>query len=173
MYYVVLGFMFMPDDTDWSLEDWMVSVDLALKFGLCGERICRWGPVVLIAMPMIVPMIYLLVVVKERLLVVCGSVLFLCVAGCLLVFPLNEMFIGIGGALSFIMFVFVPWLLQACWMMVILLSPLQQLVRRLAFVVFGVLTLVVLSEISKLNLHQYLKPAKVSEISSPAKADIS
>jgi len=75
--------------------------------------------------------------------------------------------------LSFIMFVFVPWLLQACWMMVILLSPLQQLVRRLAFVVFGVLTLVVLSEISKLNLHQYLKPAKVSEISSPAKADIS
>ena len=53
VYYVVLGFMFMPDDTDWSLEDWMVSVDLALKFGLCGERICRWGPVVLIAMPMV------------------------------------------------------------------------------------------------------------------------
>ena len=38
--------------------------------------------------------------------------------------------------------------------------------RRLLFVVLGVLTLVVLGEISKLNLQQYLKPTKVSEISS-------
>ena len=58
-------------------------------------------------------------------------------------------------------------LLQICWMAVILFSPLQQLTRRLGFVVLGVLTLVALSEISKLDLHQYLKPAKVSEISSP------
>jgi hypothetical protein len=49
----------------------------------------------------------------------------------------------------------------------ILLSPLRELTRRLAFVVLGVLTLIALSEISKLNLDQYLHPATVSEISSP------
>jgi hypothetical protein len=53
-------------------------------------------------------------------------------------------------------------------MAVILFSPLQQLTRRLGFVVLGVLTLVALNEISKLNLHQYLQPPKASEISSPA-----
>jgi hypothetical protein len=53
-------------------------------------------------------------------------------------------------------------------MAAILFSPLKQLTRRLGFVVLGVFTLIALSEISKLNLHQYLKPAKVSEISSPA-----
>jgi hypothetical protein len=54
-------------------------------------------------------------------------------------------------------------LFQILWMAVILFSPLQQLTQRLSFVVLGVLTLVVLSEISKLNLHQYLRPARVSE----------
>jgi hypothetical protein len=60
---------------------------------------------------------------------------------------------------------YVSWivLLPICWMGVILFSPLQQLTRRLSFVVLGVLTLVGLSEISKLNLHQYLQPPKVSE----------
>jgi hypothetical protein len=47
-------------------------------------------------------------------------------------------------------------------MVAILFSPPQQLTRRLVFVVLGVLTLVVLSEISQLNLHQYVKPPKVS-----------
>jgi hypothetical protein len=42
-------------------------------------------------------------------------------------------------------------------------SPSQQLTRRLSFVVVGVLTLIALSEISKLNLHQYLQPPKVSD----------
>jgi hypothetical protein len=45
-------------------------------------------------------------------------------------------------------------------------SPLQQLARRLGFGVLGVFTLVALSEISKLDLHQYLKPPKVSQKSS-------
>ena len=54
-------------------------------------------------------------------------------------------------------------LVQICWMAVILFSPLQRLTRRLSFVVLGVLTLVGLSEISKLNLHQYLQPPKVSD----------
>jgi hypothetical protein len=44
-----------------------------------------------------------------------------------------------------------------------LFSPQQQLTRRLGFVVLGVITLVALSEISKLNLHQYLQPPKVSD----------
>jgi hypothetical protein len=54
-------------------------------------------------------------------------------------------------------------LFQVCWMAVILFSPLQQLTRRLGFVVLGVLLLIALSEISKLNLHQYLQPPKVSD----------
>jgi len=47
-------------------------------------------------------------------------------------------------------------------LLVIFLSPLQQLTRSLGFVVLGVVTLLALSEISKLNLHQYLQPPKVS-----------
>jgi hypothetical protein len=54
-------------------------------------------------------------------------------------------------------------LFQILWMAVILFSPLKRLGRRLTFVVVGVLLLVALSEISKLNLHQYLQPPKVSE----------
>jgi hypothetical protein len=48
---------------------------------------------------------------------------------------------------------YVSWmvLLPICWMGVILFSPLQQLTRRLSFVVLGVLTLIGLSEISKLR----------------------
>jgi hypothetical protein len=55
-------------------------------------------------------------------------------------------------------------LLQTCWMAVILFNPLQQLTRRLAFVVLGVLLLIGLSEISKLNLRQYLPPTRVSDV---------
>jgi hypothetical protein len=55
-----------------------------------------------------------------------------------------------------------------CWMAAILFSPLPQLARRLGFVVLGVLLLIGLSEISKLDLHQYLRPPKASENSSPA-----
>jgi hypothetical protein len=57
-------------------------------------------------------------------------------------------------------------LIQICWMAVILFSPLPQLARRLGFVVLGVLTLLALSEISKLNLHQYLQPPKISGLRS-------
>jgi hypothetical protein len=56
---------------------------------------------------------------------------------------------------------------QIGWMGVILLSPLQELTRRLSFVVLGVIILVALSEISKLDLHRYLQPAKVSESNVP------
>jgi hypothetical protein len=62
---------------------------------------------------------------------------------------------------------------QICWTAVILFSPSQQLTRRLAFVVLGVITLIALSEISKLNLHQYLQPARVSDNSLPLAAQFS
>jgi hypothetical protein len=48
-------------------------------------------------------------------------------------------------------------------MAAVLFCPLQQLARRLSFVVLGVILLITLSEISKLNLHQYLQPPKVSD----------
>jgi hypothetical protein len=57
-------------------------------------------------------------------------------------------------------------LLQTCWISAILFSPLQQLARRLAFVVLGVLILIGLSEISKLTAGAYRfapDPAKKNE----------
>src|SRR5262249_35069001 len=103
------------------------------------------------------PIGYLLYVVKERLLVLVTSLLFLFMGVCLLLVPLLT---NPGTWLVFNLSALV--LLQICWMTVILFSPLQQLTRRLGFVVVGVVTLIALSEISKLNLHQYLKPTKTS-----------
>lgn len=98
------------------------------------------------------PIAYLLFFVGERPWVVVNSLLFLFIAGCLLMpaitSPNNSDDLWAGIAITIV--------LQLCWMAVILFSPVQQLTRRLGFAVLGVLTLVVLSEISKLNLHQYL-----------------
>jgi hypothetical protein len=58
---------------------------------------------------------------------------------------------------------FVTYGFQVGWMGVIFLSPLRELTRRLSFVVLGVITLVALSEISKLNLHQYLQAPGVGQ----------
>jgi len=109
------------------------------------------------------PIVHLLYFVKERQLVLITSLLFLCVSVCLLLVPFWErydytenqgMYIALYS-LELIVF-------QVCWMVVVLFSPLQHLARRLGFVVLGMLTLIGLSEISKLNLHQYLQPPKVS-----------
>jgi TIR domain len=112
-----------------------------------------------------VPLAYLLYLVEERSWLVVNSLLFLLIAGCLLM-PLliglnvtSEQEMYVMYVTSFSIFT----LLQLCWMAVILFSPVQQLTRRLGFAVLGILTLVVLSEISKLNLHQYLQPPKVSD----------
>jgi hypothetical protein len=112
-----------------------------------------------------VPLAYLLYLVEERSWLVVNSLLFLFMAGCLLmplliglnVTPEQEMYVMYVKSFS------IFTLLQLCWMAVILFSPVQQLTRRLGFAVLGILTLVVLSEISKLNLHQYLQPSKVSD----------
>jgi len=105
----------------------------------------------------------------ERSRIVIDSLLFLFMSGCLLIVP--TMKIGEYGYeydetsdIWWLLFM-LSWLVlfQSCWMAVILFSPPKQLTRRLGFVVLGVLTLVALSEISKLNLHQYLQPPKMSE----------
>ena len=101
---------------------------------------------------------YLMCFVKGRSWVVLNSVLFIVMIACLVLVPFSDvpddewLLSGIGLAA-----------LEACWMAVILFSPPQQLTRRLGFVVLGVITLGSLSEISKLNLHQYLQPPKVSD----------
>jgi hypothetical protein len=123
-----------------------------------------------------VPIGYLLYFGKERLWIVIDSLLFLFISGCLLIVPLSKISGSSDDLLSWIwaLFLVFCWfaLVQICWMAVILFSPLQQLTRRLGYVVLGVLTLVVLSEISKLNLHRYLQPAKVSENSLPQATQI-
>jgi TIR domain len=122
------------------------------------------GSALLIFM-IVFPLAYLLYFVKGRAWVLVASPLFLFMAWCLLL-PL-----GMDGTYSdySVAAGMFSWLglIQICWMAVILFSPLPQLTRRLGFVVLGVLTLVALSEISKLNLHQYLRPGTLWEISSP------
>jgi hypothetical protein len=142
-----------------------------------------------VVVPIGFPIIYLMYNVKERAWALISSVLFLFMAVCLGIAPLFNIdrssegtqesvpqniseYVGVWGfeirryggvALVLLWFV----LLQVIWMAVILFSSLRQLTRRLVFVVLGVLALVFLNEISKLNLRQYLQPTKVSEISSP------
>jgi hypothetical protein len=115
------------------------------------------------------PIGYLLCVVKEQWpWVLVASVLFFVMSFFLLLKPLLDL-VASGdlpflpsGALPFLTSAFCVVMVPILWMAVILFSPLQQLTRRLGFVVLGVLTLVALSEISQLNLHQYVKPPKVS-----------
>jgi hypothetical protein len=114
------------------------------------------------AIALAVPIGYLLYFLRERSWVLIASLLFLAMSGCLLFVPLlfgakfsDDSMVGLAFGLSAFA------LLQVCWMAVIIFSPLQQLVRRLSFVVVGVLTLIGLSEISK--LHEYLKLTRVSD----------
>jgi TIR domain len=113
------------------------------------------------------PIGYLLYFVKDRTWVLIASLLFLFMGACLLFIPLWFRWSNPASESDYSLLVTVLsafGLIQICWMAVILFSPLQQLTRRLIFVVLGVLTLVVLSEISKLNLHQYLQPTRVSDL---------
>lgn len=108
------------------------------------------------------PVGYLLWFVKERLSIVVNSSLFIGMSLFVWYFPINYMrdaddFENFRAFNTVAIFVFFP----ICLMVVILFSPAQQLTRRLAFVVLGVLILIALSEISKLNLHQYLQPKTV------------
>jgi len=108
-----------------------------------------------------IPTGYLLCVVKEqRPWMLVASVLFFFMSFFLLLEPLAELVPS--GQFPFLTSLFLIVMVPILWMAVILFSPLRQLTRRLGFVVLGVLTLVALSEISQLNLHQYVKPPKVS-----------
>src|SRR5262249_19838748 len=106
---------------------------------------------------------YLIYFAEERLWVVVNSLLYLCMSFFLLLLPHNaeRSFENPDDMVGNTALIATCILLQVCWIAVIVFSPLQQLARRLGFVVLGVLTLVGLSEISKLDLHQYLRPPKV------------
>jgi hypothetical protein len=117
------------------------------------------------------PFGYLLYFARERSLVLVNSLLLLAMGICLVLVPLDSIMSEMGAAESAremplivfsVLYIVMPLLL---WMAVILFSPLQQLTRRLSFVVLGVIILVGLSQISKLNLHQYLQPPKMSDSS--------
>jgi hypothetical protein len=115
-----------------------------------------------ILLPRCLMMTYLLLTVKERRWVLVASLLLIGMGEVLLMIPLH---LGLADErdLSFPLLLSDSALFEVCWLAVILFTPLQQLTNRLAFVVLGVLLLIGLSEISKLNLHQYLQPTKVSE----------
>jgi hypothetical protein len=144
------------------------------------------------------PLVYLMVLGKERGWILINSLLVILLGTCLIIVPLSAQMdiyklwfvqyepciwsdleeqlrcdqevkqaVWQANALTLSTMLFFPPL----WITVIAFSPLKHLARRLAFVVLGVITLVALSEISK--LHHYLQPAKVSEHSSPLAAQIS
>jgi hypothetical protein len=76
---------------------------------------------------------------------------------------IGAVFIVVPGGDAEVMMFSAGYWLPVGLLLVIFLSPLQQLTRSLGFVVLGVVTLLALSEISKFNLHQYLQPPKVSD----------
>jgi TIR domain-containing protein len=125
--------------------------------GVKVEEAALW---LVVVWSIVFPMSYLMFFIKWRALVLIASLSFVFMGGCLLYLPLTSLSSSEAAELK-ILSGFA--LLQICWMAVILFSPLPQLTRRLGFVVLGVLTLLALSEISKLNLHQYLQPPKVSD----------
>jgi hypothetical protein len=133
----------------------------------------RIGQVAIVGMVLIVLVSilagYLAYFSKERfLMVVVNSVLVTIMSFCLLFLPLERLpYEKIEGYLELVQGVALILSFPICWMAVILFSPLQQLTKRLGFVVLGVAILIGLSEISKLNLHQYLQAPKVSDNSLP------
>jgi len=94
---------------------------------------------------------------EERPWVLIASLLFIFMGACLVLGSS-----AVRADIDLVVY-FVAYGFQIGWMGVILLSPLRELTQRLSFVVLGVVTLVALSEISKLDLHQYLQPPKVSD----------
>jgi hypothetical protein len=129
----------------------------------------KTGQVAILGMVLIVlvgmPVGYLVYFSKERLLVVVNSLLFMIMSFCLLYLPLERLPYVESQGYEWAQLVALILLFPICWMAVILFSPLQQLTKRLGFVVLGVAILIGLSEISKLNLHQSLQPPKVSDSS--------
>jgi hypothetical protein len=100
---------------------------------------------------------------EDRLWTATAGLLF-CVMGVDLFFVpyLSILDLEVSNRTLFFLAAFLSLYLLIC-MAVIMFSPVRQLTRRLAFVALGVLILVGLSEISKLDLHQYLQPPKVSD----------
>jgi hypothetical protein len=135
---------------------------VVLSFGMEREATKVSTPIPLIftsIWTIFVPIVYFSLV-KQRSAAFTDLRLF-CAMGICVFFVI---FMNISVDLSSVAIIFMWFILfQMCWMAVILFSPLPQLTRRLGFVVLGVLILIGLSEISKLNLHQYLQPPKVSE----------
>jgi TIR domain len=175
-----------------KLKLWVVGILLYLVYGIAVLYVSSvFGMqltfliecVLLIAFPIA----YLLYVRQERVWVLASSLFFVVIAICLLVYPLvyqmaacqqsaYDTFMEGGYVypsyvesmkhcedINTVLFSSISVLFQVLWIAVIIFSPVQQLTKRLGFVVLGVLTLVALSEISKLNLHQYLQPPKVSD----------
>jgi hypothetical protein len=148
----------------WSNVDFNFDVDGGALVMITDRWVTElWG--------LLFPLGYLLWSVKDRGWVLVNSLLFLVMTLVMLIVPWHrvgfytwEINYSHNWAVNYVIGQAVASLLQFCWMAVILFGPLQQLARRLAFVVLGVLTLVVLSEISKLDLHQYLRPPKVSDV---------
>jgi TIR domain-containing protein len=143
-----------------SFSAWIASL-LLIFGGATSSRQLEFGPISVVLYVLFTlgfPLAYLLLVGRSRSWIVIASLLFLVMGTCLLMVPLvNE-----SGSNYWEVGVVIGALFQVCMMAVIIYSPLQQLTRRLAFVVLGVLTLVALSEISKLNLHRYLQHPKAS-----------
>jgi hypothetical protein len=113
-----------------------------------------WYNVVLMILMILFPLGYLLYCCKERVWVFIAALLFLIMTEILLLGPFDRI-IAISGQMlrpSARIAILVVYLsFPIYWMAVVLFCPLRPLTRRLGFAVLGVLTLVVLSEISKLN----------------------
>jgi hypothetical protein len=81
------------------------------------------------------------------------------IAGCLLFYPLEAIF-GVSEEINYKRDMAGFILYPVVAMTAISFTPIKSLIKGLTFVVIGLGILLISSEISKLNLHEYLIPPK-------------
>jgi hypothetical protein len=107
--------------------------------------------------------VFLVFTLNEKLWVLLAAGLFIVCDFSLLMAPFLGSYPGEGEVNPYVFGVGLYFSAQFCLIAVVLFTPIRQLTQRLTLIVLLVLTLVALSEISKLNLRQYLIPHEVIE----------
>jgi hypothetical protein len=148
---------------------WSAIVLVVVVVGVNIDRAPYWYVVfpgiVLAILAWIFPLAFILYVSKRRLLVFGAWCLFAAI-GIVLLIPIIQVSIAtsrvprdpvINWSIGIAMLVF-----QLSQFVCILLTPTTPLIRRLGVLMIGLVVLVGLSEISKLNLRQYLQPPRAT-----------
>jgi hypothetical protein len=139
----------------WSLTPWLMFLLLAF---LGVESIFSMvSALIAIVLPIFPPFL----VVREKLKLAICILLFAFFSVCIQITPLaiSSTTEAILGAITGFFLLFQPMI-----SFVLLFTPIAPLLRRLVFLTIALLLLITFNEISKINLHPYLQPPKVSQL---------